>query len=63
MQSTEIEYITFTLPRGTSRNAIRQLLVRHAEQGHWTLDRMRIYPDGRKIVQLHRRIIRAMRTA
>lgn len=60
---SELEFITLTLPRGISRSAVRQLLVDHAERGHWTLDRVRIYPDGRRIVRLRRRIIRMMRTA
>lgn len=63
MHSSEIEYVTLTLPRGTSRNAVRQLLVEHAEHGRWTLDRVRIYPDGRKVVRLRRRIIKMSRTA
>lgn len=52
-----------TIPRGMSRAAVRQLLVDQAEHGHWTLDRVRIYPDGRRTVRLRRRIIRMMRTA
>jgi hypothetical protein len=63
MNSSEYEFVTMTLPRGISRNAVRQLLVDQAERGHWTLDRVRIYPDGRKVVRLRRRIIRMIRTA
>jgi hypothetical protein len=63
MAASEYEFITLTMPRGLSRNGVRQLLVEHAEQGRWTLDRVRIYPDGRKVVRLRRRIIRMIRTA
>lgn len=63
MNASEIEYCTLTLARGTSRNAMRQLLVEHAEKGRWTLDRVRIYPDGRKVVRMRRRIIKMIRTA
>lgn len=60
---SEIEYVTLNLPRGMSRTAVRTLLVEHAEKGHWTLDRVRIFPDGRRVVRLRRRILRVMRTA
>lgn len=60
---SEWEFTTLTIPRGVSRSAVRQLLVEHAEREHWTLDRVRIYPDGRRTVRLRRRIMRIMRTA
>lgn len=63
MTTSELEFVTLTIPRGTSRAAVRQLLVEHAEHGRWTLDRVRIYPDGRKVVRLRRRIMRIVRTA
>lgn len=63
MNAGELEFMTLTLPRGTSRNAVRTLLVEHAEQGRWTLDRVRIYPDGRRVVRMRRRIIKMIRTA
>jgi len=63
MSVSELEYVRMTVPRGTSRNALRQLLVEHAEHGRWTLDRVRIYPDGRTVVTLRRRIMRIVRTA
>nr|WP_221473679.1 DUF5703 family protein [Planomonospora venezuelensis] len=50
------------LPRGTSRDAARQLLTEHAEYGGWELDRLRLYPDGRRDVRLRRKIIRAVKT-
>lgn len=63
MVMSETEYVTFSLPRGISRSAVRQLLVDHAEREHWTLDRVRIFPDGRRVITLRRKIIRVMRTA
>lgn len=57
------EYRELSLPRGTSRNAARQLLTEYAEYGHWELARLRLYPDGRRRVWLRRRILRAVRTA
>ncbi|UKZ08820.1 DUF5703 family protein [Streptomyces viridifaciens] len=50
------------MPRGTTRNAARQLLTEHAEYGHWELDRLRLFPDGSRTVRLKRRIIRQVRS-
>ena len=52
------EFWTFTLPRGTTRADARTLLVTHADTGHWVLDRVRVYPDGRRVVRLRRRTMR-----
>lgn len=57
------EYREVSLPRGTSRDAARVVLTEFAEYGHWELDRLRLYPDGRRRVWLRRRVIRATRTA
>jgi hypothetical protein len=51
-----------TLPRGTSRNAAQRLLTEAAEREHWELDRLRLYPDGRRKVVLRRRIMRVKST-
>jgi hypothetical protein len=59
----EYEYQQLSLPRGTTRNAARQLLTDHAEYGHWELARLHLYPDGSRRVVLRRRIIRQVRTA
>ncbi|MER8184152.1 DUF5703 family protein [Kitasatospora sp. NPDC094015] len=59
----EYEYQSLRLPRGTSRNAARQLLTEHAEYGHWELDRLRLFPDGSRTVLLRRRIIRQVRSS
>lgn len=59
----EYEYQVLRLPRGITRVAARQLLTDHAEYGSWELDRMRLYPDGTRMVRLRRRIIRVVRTA
>jgi hypothetical protein len=58
----EYTYLVLRLPRGTTRDAARQLLTEHAELGGWELDRLRLYSDGRRHVRLRRRIIRQTRT-
>ncbi|KWX01328.1 hypothetical protein C3Y87_15430 [Carbonactinospora thermoautotrophica] len=58
----EYEYQQLYLPRGMSRNAVRQLLTAHAEYGHWELVRLRLYADGSRRVWLRRKIIRVKRT-
>ncbi len=57
------EYREFAFPRGTSREAARMLLTGAAETENWEMDRLRLYPDGRRIVRLRRRVYRVMRTA
>ena len=56
------EYQRVTLPRGTSRNIAQRLLTDAAEREHWELDRLRLYPDGRRKVVLRRRIMRVNST-
>lgn len=56
------EFLTFTLPRGTSRRVARELMVGHAESGHWVLDRVRVYPDGTRRIRLRRRAMRVVPT-
>ncbi|CAN3979778.1 hypothetical protein ADK60_14490 [Streptomyces sp. XY431] len=62
VRQPEYEYQSLRMPRGTSRNAARQLLTDHAEYGHWELDRLRLLPDGSRTVLLRRRIIRQVRS-
>jgi hypothetical protein len=57
------EYREFAFPRGTSREAARMVLTGAAETEHWEMDRLRLCPDGRRIVRLRRRVYRVMRTA
>lgn len=57
------EYRELSMPRGTSRESARVTLTGAAESGHWELDRLRLYPDGRRRVILRRRVIKAVRTA
>ena len=52
------EYQTIQIPRGMKINVVRSMLVERAELGSWILDRVRIYPDGRHLVTLRRRIIK-----
>lgn len=58
----DYSYLNVYIPRGTSREAARQLLTEHAEYGDWELDRLRLYPDGTRRVRLRRKIIRVVRT-
>jgi hypothetical protein len=58
----EYEYQRMELPRSVSRNAARRLLTDAAEYGHWELDRLRLYPDGKRRVVLRRKIIRVRST-
>jgi hypothetical protein len=58
----EYTYLVLRLPRGTSRDAARRVLTEHAEHGGWELDRLRLYPDGSRRIQLRRKIIRQVRT-
>ncbi len=59
IQSTNsYEYQTIQIPKGMKINVVRSMLVERAEMGNWILDRVRIYPDGRHLVTLRRRIIK-----
>ena len=59
IQSTNsYEYQTIQIPKGMKINVVRSMLVERAEMGSWILDRVRIYPDGRHLVTLRRRIIK-----
>jgi hypothetical protein len=58
----EYSYLDLYFPRETSREAARQVLTEHAEHGQWELDRLRLYPDGRRYVRLRRKVIRVSRT-
>ncbi|WP_316520381.1 DUF5703 family protein [Kitasatospora brasiliensis] len=62
VRQPEYEYQSLRMPRGTTRNAARQLLTEHAEYGRWELDRLRLFPDGSRTVRLKRRIIRQVRS-
>ena len=58
----EYSYLNLYLPRGTSREVARRVLTEHAEYGHWELDLLRLYPDGRRYVRLRRKILRVAST-
>jgi hypothetical protein len=58
----EYEYQRIELPRSLSRNVVRRLLTDAAEYDKWELDRLRLYPDGRRKVVLRRKIIRVRST-
>ncbi|HVF05999.1 MAG TPA: DUF5703 family protein [Frankiaceae bacterium] len=48
------EYQRMTLPRTVSRDGAREILELHAEFGEWELARLRLYPDGQRLVTLRR---------
>ncbi len=57
----EYSYLVLYLPRGTSRDAARQILTDHAEYGDWELTRVALYADGSRKATLRRQIIRQAR--
>ena len=60
--SSEYEITRLRLPSTLSRRVVRQLLTERAEHDGWELDRMRVYPTGRRVVTLRRKIIRETKT-
>lgn len=48
------EYQRVSLPRTVGRNAAQEILRLHAEFGEWELARLRLYPDGQRLVTLRR---------
>ena len=56
------DYRELALPRGTSRDRACLVLTEFAEYGKWELDRLRLFPDGRRQVWLRRRVMRVVRT-
>lgn len=58
MKGVEYEVERVRIPRHVSRNAVKQLLVEHAEYGGWELQRLRRYRDGTRDVWIRRKIIR-----
>lgn len=56
------EFRRLRLPRAVSRSAALRLLAAEAEYGHWELDRLRLFPDGHRVVVLRRKILRVRST-
>ncbi len=50
----EFEYQRLSLPRGTSREHARTVLSVAAQYGGWELARYRLWPDGRRLVEVRR---------
>lgn len=48
------EYQRLSLPRHVGREDAREILKLHAEFGEWELERLRLYPDGQRLVTLRR---------
>ena len=49
------EYQRVWFPRELTREGARTALTIHATYGEWELMRSRVYPDGRRFVELRRR--------
>jgi hypothetical protein len=52
----DYEYRAVRVPRDTSREQTRDVLVIHAEYGDWELARHQVWPDGRRKVTVRRRL-------
>ena len=50
----DYEYRPVYFPPGTDRDTASNTLVIHAMYGEWELDRVRLWPDGRRKVVLRR---------
>jgi len=61
-EGVDWEFRRLVLPRGLSRRAAQRLLTDAAEYGDWELDRLRLFPDGRRAVVLRRKILRVRST-
>jgi len=52
----DFEYQRLSLPRGTTREHARTVLSVAAQYGGWELARYRLWPDGRRQVEVRRRL-------
>ena len=52
----DYEYRAVPVPKGSSRDKTRDLLVIHAEYGDWELSRHALWPGGRRQVTVRRRL-------
>ncbi len=52
----EFEHHQLSLPRGTTREHARTVLSVAAAYGGWELARYRVWPDGRRQVEVRRRV-------
>jgi hypothetical protein len=48
------EYQRLWMPPGTDRTTAQNILTIHALYGDWELSRVRVWPDGRRRVELRR---------
>lgn len=53
--ATSFEYQRVWFPRDQTRDGARVTLSIHAAYGEWELMRSRVFPDGRRYVELRRR--------
>jgi hypothetical protein len=53
-----MEFRTILLPKDVSRSFVKSLLVEEAELNRWTLDRLQIRRDGKRVITLRRKIIK-----
>jgi hypothetical protein len=52
----EFEHHQLSLPRGTTREHARTVLSVAAAYGGWELARYRVWPDGRRQVEVRRKV-------
>lgn len=50
----QYEYQRVWIPAGTDRATAQNILTIHALYGEWELSRVRIWPDGRRHVEVRR---------
>ena len=60
-QRSVLEYRTITIPKNFPKSDVKTMLVEEAEINHWTLDKVQIRHDGKRIITLRRKIIPAVR--
>lgn len=52
----DYEYRAVSIPAGADRRQTKEMLVIHAEYGEWELARHTLWPDGRRMVTVRRRV-------
>ena len=53
-QVADYEYQRVWMPAGTDRVTAQNILTIHALYGEWELSRVRIWPDGRRHIEVRR---------
>ena len=50
------EYQRLSMPAGTDRRTAWNVLAIHAAYGEWELERVRMWPDGRRKIVMRRKV-------